>query len=115
MSNIKQQTLKRAITLLNAINAQYAIIDEDGTLHGDLKVAEVKSEPKYERGERSNWAKEMIGDMSITDVREVPFGKYGKEEARNALSLWAYHYWGKGSVATSLNNTKQVVEVLRVM
>ena len=115
MSNIKQQTLNRAIAMLNAVGAQYAIVDENGELHGDLRVAESKSEPKYERGERSTWAKEMIGDMSITDVREVPFGKYGKEEARNALSLWAYHYWGRGSVATSLNNSKQVVEVLRIM
>lgn len=115
MSKIKQETLKRAIAMLNAVGAQYAIIDENGVLHGELKVVEAKAAQKYDRGERSNWAKEMIGDMSITDVREVPFGKYGKEEARNALSLWAYHYWGKGSVATSLNNSKQTVEVLRIL
>ena len=53
MEQIKQTTLKKAIVLLNAIGAQYAIIDADGKKHGDLEIVEQrKRKPSaYEYGE----------------------------------------------------------------
>lgn len=115
MSNIKQQTLKRALAMLNAIEAKYAVIDIDGNKYGDLEVSEkTKTARKYPHGELSAYASSHMANMSITDVCEIPFGKYEGAEVRGAAVSWACYHWGNGSVTTSTNTDKKVVEVLRI-
>jgi hypothetical protein len=115
MSGVKQQTLTRALNMLNALGATYAVIEEDGTKHGTLEVAETKKRSsKYKHGELSAYASTHMANMSAGDVEEVPFGKYEGEEVRSAAVSWACYHWGNGTVTTATNKDKKVVEVFRI-
>jgi hypothetical protein len=115
MSVIKKQTLTRALSMLNAIGATYAVIEEDGTKHGDLEVLEKKKRAhKYAHGELSSYASKHIANMSVGDVQEIPFGKYEGEEVRAAAVSWACYHWGNGTATTATIKDKQLVEVLRI-
>jgi hypothetical protein len=115
MSGVKQQTLKRALAMLNAIGATYAVVEENGTKHGTLEVAETKKRSsKYKHGELSGYAMKWMVGMKVGDVKEVPFDKYTGEELRSATVSWACYHWGTGTVTTATNKDKKVVEVLRI-
>ena len=115
MSGVKQQTLTRALNMLNALGATYAVIEEDGTKHGTLEVVEPKKRGlKYKHGELSSYAAAHMANMELGDVAEVPFGKYEGEEVRSAAVSWAGYHWGKGPVTTATVKDKKLVEVLRI-
>lgn len=115
MSGVKQQTLARALNMLNAIGATYAVIEEDGTKHGTLEVAETKKRSsKYKHGELSGYASKHMSNMSVGDIQEIPFDKYTGEEVRSAAVSWACYHWGNGTVTTASIKDKQIVEVLRI-
>lgn len=115
MSGVKQQTLTRALNMLNAIGATYAIIEDNGTKHGTLEVVEPKKRGlKYKHGELSAYASKHIANMSVGDVEEVPFDKYEAEEVRSAAVSWAGYHWGKGTVTTATVKDRKIVEVLRI-
>lgn len=115
MSGVKQQTLTRALNMLNAIGATYAVIEQDGTKHGTLEVAEPKKRgSKYAHGELSKYVSGYMKDMNITDVYEIPFGKYEGEEVRSAAVSWACYHWGNGTVTSATIKEKNIVEVLRI-
>lgn len=115
MSGVKQQTLTRALNMLNALGAAYAVIEEDGTKHGTLEVVETKKRnTKYKHGELSAYAAAHMVSMEVGDIEEIPFGKYEGEEVRSAAVSWACYHWGNGTVTTSTNKDKKVVEVFRI-
>ena len=115
MSGIKKQTMERAISMLNALGATFAIIEKDGTKHGTLEVIGGKrAKNKYPFGELSNYAKTYIEKMKVGEVKEVPYGKYEPEEVRSAVVSWAGYHWGNGSMATATVKDKKVVEILRI-
>lgn len=116
MSNIKQQTLKRALTMLDAIGATYAVIEENGTKHGTLEVSDKKkkSPRKYKHGELSSYVKSFLENMKVGQVVELPSGVYPIEDLRSAVASWACYYWGNGTVTTASSKEKQIVEVLRI-
>jgi hypothetical protein len=112
---VKQQTLARALNMLNAIGATYAVIEEDGTKHGDLEVAEKKkSGKKYPYGTLSTYAGGHMSNMSVGDIEEIPFGEFAGEEVRSAAVSWACYHWGNGTVTTATDREKNIVEVLRI-
>ena len=115
MSGIKQQTLTRALNMLNAIGATFAVIEQDGTKHGTLEVVEPKKRgAKYAHGELSSYASEHMANMSVGDIENIPFGKYEGEEVRSAAVSWACYHWGNGTVTTATQKDKRIVEVLRI-
>ena len=115
MSGVKQQTLTRALNMLNAIGATYAVIEEDGTKHGTLEVADKKkSGSKYPYGTLSKYAGQHMANMSVGGIEEIPFGNFEGEEVRSAAVSWACYHWGNGTVTTATVKDKQIVEVLRI-
>lgn len=115
MSGVKQQTLTRALNMLNAIGATYAVIEENGTKHGTLEVIEPrKRSNKYAHGELSGYVSKHLANMNVTDLTEIPFGKYEGEEVRSAAVSWACYHWGNGTVTSATLKDKQIVEVLRI-
>jgi len=116
MSNIKQQTLKRALTMLDAIGATYAVIEENGTKHGTLEVSDKKAKAvrKYKHGELSSYVKSFLENVKVGQVVEVPVGVYSIEDLRSSVVSWACYYWGKGTITTASNKEKQIVEALRL-
>ena len=51
MEAIKIQTLDRAIKMLQALNCQFAIIDEEGGKHGALEEKKAKESHRFIRME----------------------------------------------------------------
>jgi hypothetical protein len=118
MSQIQEQALKRAIAMLDGMKCSYAIIDPLGNKHGLLAVKEpaVRSGGrKYPHGERSSYVRTFITGMQLGDVVNVPFGKFDALDVQSSSTSAAHKLWGKGSVTTTINRPKEVVELMRIL
>lgn len=118
MSQIQEQVLKRAISMLEGMKCSYAIIDPIGGKHGLLEVKEPSSRSsvrKYPRAERSKYARSYIASMNVGDVVNVPFGKYEALECQSSVTSASHRMWGKSSVTTTINRPNQVVEIMRIL
>lgn len=118
MSQIQEQALKRAIAMLEGMKCSYAIIDPLGNKHGLLAVKEpvVRSGArKHPHGERSGYVRGFITAMRVGDVVDLPIGKYEAIDVQSSAASAAHKLWGKGSVTTTINRPKQVVELLRIL
>lgn len=110
--------LKRAIALLEGMKCSYAIIDPLGNKHGLLAVKEpaIRSGGrKHPHGERSTYVRTFISSMKVGDVVNVPFGKFDALDVQSSSTSAAHKMWGKGSVTTTINRPKQLVELMRIL
>jgi len=116
MEQIKQTTLKKAIALLNAVGAQYAIIDSDGNHHGDLQVTEPKKRRKsnYPHGELTKYCVDTFKELSVGDVCIFPTGKYDVKDMQRTLSSWLCRVYGNGSHTTCMSEDRKAIEILRL-
>lgn len=117
MSQIQEQALKRAISMLEGMKCSYAIIDPLGIKHGLLAIKEpvVRSGVrKHPHGERSTYVRTHLNPMMVGDIAVIPFGKYDALDVQSSSTSAAHKLWGKGSVTTTINRTKQVVELMRI-
>ena len=117
MSQIQEQALKRAIAMLEGMKCSYAIIDPLGIKHGLLAVREpvVRSGVrKHPHGERSTYVRTHLNPMMVGDVVDIPFGKYDALDVQASATSAAHKMWKKGSVTTTINRPKQVVELMRI-
>jgi len=117
MSMIQQQTLKKAIVLLDAIGVSYVIIDKEGNKYGTLEVVEPKAKrakSKHPRGYMSDYAEKQIGHLKVGDVVELSVEQFGKEATRGAVTAWSCNNWGNGKITTAFNKQTGKLEVLRI-
>lgn len=116
MEQIKQAALKKAIVLLNAVGAQYAIIDADGQKHGNLEIVEQrKRKPSvYDRGELTNYCRNNFKHLAIGDVQNFPVGKYPIEVIQRTLSSWICKNYGNRTHITGMSKERNSIEILRV-
>jgi hypothetical protein len=117
MSQIQEQVLKRAIAMLEGIKCSYAVIDPLGNKHGllDVKEPAVRGGRKHPHGERSGYVRGFISAMKVGDVVDVPLGKYDAFDVQSSSTSAAHKLWGRGSVTTTINRPKHVVEILRIL
>ncbi|MFZ4599609.1 MAG: hypothetical protein ACOYNN_13275 [Terrimicrobiaceae bacterium] len=118
MSNIQEVALKRAIAMLEGMKCSYAIIDPMGNKHGllDVKEPTVRSGiRKHPHGERANYVRTYTSAMAIGSVVEVPFGKYDALDIQSSSTSAAHKMWGKGSVTTTINRPRGVLEIMRIL
>lgn len=116
MEQVKETALKKAIVLLNAIGAQYAIIDSDGNHHGELQIEKKskRSKSKYQWGELTNYCRENFTNLGIGDVLIFPVDKYPIADMQRTLSSWICKNYGNGSHTTCVNRERNAIEVLRI-
>jgi hypothetical protein len=117
MSQIQEQALKRAIALLEGMKCSYAIIDPLGNKHGLLAVKEPivrNGVRKHPHGERSAYVRTYLSPMNVGDVVDIPLGKYDALDVQASATSAAHRMWDKGSVTTTINRPKQVVELMRI-
>jgi hypothetical protein len=116
MEQIKQTTLKKAIVLLNAIGAQYAIIDTDGEKHGNLEVIEQRKRRKglYKHGELTAYCMSNFKELAVGDVLIFPIGPYPIKDMQRTLSSWICKQYGNSTHTTCMSEDRQSIEVLRV-
>jgi hypothetical protein len=118
MPKVQEQALKRAIAMLDSMKCSYAIIDPLGNKHGllDIKEPTIRSGGrKHPHGERSGYVRNFIYAMVVGDIIDVPFGKYDALDVQSSCTSAAHNMWGKGSVTTTINRPKSVVEIMRVL
>lgn len=115
MNEIQTKILANAIKLLDAINAQYAIVDPDGKQHGSLELkpkAQKKKRPTYEYGAVSAHVKGYLQNAMVNTKIVVPLNNMHKEVIRSAICSYANKLWGNGSYTTHV--TKQGIEFTRL-
>lgn len=118
ITTIRRTALNRAISMLEAAGATYAIQFE-GETFGTLTIAEPKPAKqtrnrKYPPGVTRAHYIPYLAPMKPGDAANVPFGMFdGVSLARN-ISAYCVHTWGTGAAITQRNDEAQTVEVLRL-
>lgn len=116
-SSITEVAVRRAIQLLQAAKAEYAIRLPDGQSFGELPIAETKKRTVIKVNkfkERMPDYIEQIKGMQPGDVLRWSVGQ-DAEAFRKAVSSTASHYIGKGKCMSTLTGEdKGTVEILRV-
>lgn len=117
MKQIQLATLNRALTLLDAIGAKYAIISPDGTQFGDLQIANHKTKDTrpYSFKEMNAYVRDQFILHNVGDVAIIPIDKFDIDELQSAISSHAIKTGGKGHYTTCRSKDKKSIEVLRVM
>jgi len=112
--SIQQVAVDRAIKLLIAAKASFAVQLPDGSFTGDLMVL-----AKNPRRKINNWCANVPGyidqikAMDIGDILVWGFDSRERAEAfRSTVSSQGVHHHGKGAVTTCLNGS--TVEAMRV-
>lgn len=113
MEDVKTATLKRAIVLLDAVGATYAILTKDGKKYGELKVSQ-KVTGKYKHGELTGHIREHFKPIEIGDVLVVPVGKFDVTEMQKCLASYSCRVYGKGTHTTCITSDRKGIEILRV-
>ena len=115
MSQIQENTFKRAIVLLDSMKCVYAIMDPLGNKHGTFnETRKNKRIPKHPYGQRSIYIRKYLESMSVGDVVQIPFDKFGGPDVQQSVGSTAWRMWGKGSVTSTIVRANQVVEVMRI-
>lgn len=115
---IHNVTIERAITMLNAANAQFKIITQDGSEFGTLEVKEIKERKrkpnKYPYGTLKAYFIGYVDGLQPKDAIAIPFGRFEPEELRGPICAWCCTHWGKGSINTVINKELRQIEILRL-
>lgn len=119
MEQIKEATLKKAIVLLNAVGAQYAIIDTDGNHYGGLQIIAPSKHKKRKKnthpyGTLTKYCLENFKELSVGDVCVFPIGQFDIKDMQRTLSSWLCKLYGNGTHTTCMSEDRKSIEVLRV-
>ena len=114
MSGIQNVVLKKAIKFLEALKLNYAIIDPDGNVLGNLEIKRKEKVRKYKRGLPSQYVRAYLKDLNVGEVVVVPCGQFDKPTVGQACSSMAYNMWGKGSAKQTSRNGNNSIEVMRI-
>lgn len=110
--SIKQIAVQKAIAMLQAANAQYSIVDEEGKEYTNIVNKRRKTEHPF--GSVREHYKPYIQDMEPGDLVEVPNGNFPLESIQSGIVSWFCTTHGSGSCMTALNRSKNVIEVIRL-
>lgn len=117
MLEIQKKTLQKAVDLLDTLGCSYAIVDVDGNKFGTLEVnykqKGKKAPSRFEHGEQRKYVESFVKNMKVGDVVAVPWGKFGKS-LQGSVGSWFCKHHGIGSQTSTLNNSNQTIEVLRL-
>jgi hypothetical protein len=117
--NVKTMALNRAMALLRAAGATFAIIDADGTKHGELELA---PPPKVSlrtqvvpRGSMMAVYKAPLDALPVGEMTVIPYGAFDndrdRESLRGSVASYCTRLWGKQTYMTHCNSVG--IEVLR--
>ena len=76
MSQIQENTFKRALTLLDSMKCAYLIIDPLGNKHGILEIKEqsTRASSKFPHGERVAYVRQYMWlKFHLTNTMHLPF------------------------------------------
>lgn len=119
MEHIQFAALQKAMALLSASGAQFAIIDADGKQYGGLELAKPKA-PKIQR-KRTQKNKFQEKYRYLDTVKALPVGGVAKfvvtkDESKafhSALAGSGGRFFGPGNYMTAKNGLS--IEIMRVV
>ena len=116
MKQIIEQTINKAIKMLEACSCEFAIIDPDGNQHGDLEIVygKKRAPSAFPHGELKAYVKDHIDGMNPGDVVSIPIGKYGFDSVQSSVSATACAMFGNGACTTTRVRENDTVQILRV-
>jgi len=111
MNTLHKRAVDNAIKLLNAIGAQYAIIDTDGVKTGNLEVVTKIKRRKalYPHGEVIKHIKPYIDNIKVNTTVEIPVGKFDLATVYRSVSSNASKSWGTGSHSITTKDGKVLI------
>ena len=117
MEQVKINALNRAIQTLEALGIQYAVIDHEGTLHGNLTVTEKKSRVKdgYEWGSKTKFILPLIENIKAGEVIKVECKDHDIESVRSIASSILSKRFGSSACTTAIDRDKKTIEILRIV
>ena len=111
---LRQTAIDRAMRMLDAAGAEYAI-EFNGQTFGVLKLApKPKRKPVYPRGTTKAYYEPMLGHLQPGQSAIVPRGGFDLTILAKNISAYAVHTWGAGSMLTHKNEAADCIEVLRM-
>jgi hypothetical protein len=115
--NVVAKAAQQAITLLNALKADFKIILPTGEEYGNLEVVRPKERTRVQHNKRGSLSAvylPIIQSMQVGDVMvvAVPEG-ISPEHMRGSMAGYANKNWGSSSAKTCI--TENTVEILRVL
>lgn len=116
---IQHAAVMRAITMLNAAGASYAVMF-NGETFGDLEVKPppAKKHANYTRYKRGTTRAHYLPYMEALEpggVVSIPYGDFDPRTLAANISAYCVNAWGKGAAMTSRNDSAQSVDVLRIV
>jgi len=115
---IHEIALNKAISILQSLNCQFAIIDAQGNKHGKLLIAESKPaklrKMRLPFREVTNFCAEHLTNLQVGAVAQLPIKKYGSKNVQSWSSSFMQKTYGKGSYTSHINRETEVVEILRI-
>jgi hypothetical protein len=115
--NIHQEAIGKAIRLLDAAGAVYAIQFND-EIFGTLEVKPPRkkaSSSQYAYGETRSHYLPYIENLEVGGSASVPFSYFDRKILSSNISAYCVHKWGAGAAMVKRNNSTDSLEVLRVL
>jgi hypothetical protein len=113
--NLRQTAVDRAMRMLDAAGAQYAV-QFNGETYGALTVKpEPKRRPVYERGATRAHYLPYIEHLNVGESVTVPAGPFALSPLASNISAYACHAWGIGSAMVSQDRATGCISVLRIL
>ena len=111
MNTLHKRAVDNAVKLLNAIGAQYAIIDTDGVKTGNLEIVTKIKRRKalYPHGEVIKHIKPYIDNIKVNTTVEIPVGKFDLATVYRSVSSNASKSWGTGSHSITTKDGKVLI------
>ena len=116
MREIENKVLNKALQMLDALKCEYAIVDSDGTKHGELQIQPKKAKRpvKYEWGALTNHIRPLVQSIKIGEVVKVPVAPFDIESVQGSVGSLCFKLWGRGNHTSALTKDRTYIEVLKL-
>lgn len=120
VAEVQKQLLRKALAMLNATGAKYAVVDFDNVKHGTLEIAPAKIAGKRASsitpiGAVLEHSMPYIKDMQPGDVVQIPATDvFTTHRIQSTVTGWIWRTWGEGAATTHQNHKNNTLEVLRI-
>ena len=114
--DINAKAIQKALTILDALGAQYKVITKDGGEFGTLEVVAKSTRAPTPRTKFTHFGyKEQIRSLKVGECKRftAPDG-ITATQYRSVLSSAAHQIYGKGAVMTSINSHENTIDTLRI-
>lgn len=106
--------IKKSINILKAVNAEYRITLPNGVTYTNIPAAKPKRRRRgLARGLMSGHYLPYIKAIKHGQLVEIPYAKFSGDALQRSVSAYARYLYGKGSIITSKNDKRKIVEILR--